>query len=67
MNTQTTDTEVASRLRSILLELARHQDDLAATQAAVTPYWSPCPSTVLGHRTAAEALRTQADHLVALV
>jgi len=59
------DTAVASRLRSILLELARNQENLAADEAASTPYWSPCPSTVLGLRTAAAALRAQADQLVA--
>jgi len=59
------DTAVDRRLRSILLQLARQQENLAATEAAGTPYWSPCPSTVLGHRTAAAALRTQADLLVA--
>jgi hypothetical protein len=59
------DTAVAGRLRSILLELARNQENLAADGAASTPYWSPCPSTVLGHRTAAAALRAQADQLVA--
>ncbi|GCD88157.1 hypothetical protein [Nocardioides sp. LS1] len=59
--TPQTNTAEAGKLRSILLELARHQDDLAATEAAVTPYWSPCPPSVLGHRTAAAALRAQAD------
>jgi hypothetical protein len=55
---------MTSRLRRVLLELARRQDDLAADEAAATPYWAPCPSSVLGHRTAAAALRAEADHLV---
>lgn len=61
----TTDTPTSTRLRSLLLQLARHQDDLAAREAATTPYWEPHPSSVLGHRTAAEALRAQADLLLA--
>jgi hypothetical protein len=60
-----TDITVIGRLRSVLLELARRQDDLAAGEAAGTPYWEPCPSTVLGHRAAAAALRTEADLLLA--
>lgn len=65
MNTQSTDSAVTSRMRSLLLELARHQDDLAAWEAAVAPYWSPCPTSVVSHRAAAAVLRAQADHLVA--
>jgi hypothetical protein len=51
-------------IRSVLLQLARHQDDLAANEAAATPYWATCPPTVLGHRAAACALREQADSLL---
>lgn len=65
MDTQSTDISVARRLRSLLLELARHEDDLAAAEAAVTPYWSPYPSAVIGHRAAAAALRARADEFVA--
>jgi hypothetical protein len=54
-----------SRLRSLLLQLARQEDDLAAAEAADTPYWSPHPLSVIGHRAAAAVLREQADHLVA--
>ena len=64
MNTHT-DEPTASKLRSILLNLARHQDNMAADQAASTPYWAPCPPSVLGHRSAAAALRAEADHLLA--
>ena len=63
MNTPT-DTTVAAKLRSILLDLARSQDDLAAVEAASTPYWAPCPSSVVGHRSAAAALRAEADHFL---
>ena len=64
MNTHTKDTTMTSELRSVLLELARRQDDLAAHEAAATPYWSPCPASVLGRRSAAAVLRAEADHLV---
>jgi hypothetical protein len=64
MNTHT-DSTMASKLRSILLDLARRQDNMAADQAASTPYWAPCPPSVLGHRSAAAALRAEADLLLA--
>ena len=64
MDTHTAVSTVTSELRSVLLELARRQDDLAAHEAAATPYWAPCPSSVLGHRSAAAVLRAEADHLV---
>ena len=64
MNTHTTDTAMTNELRSVLLELARRQDDLAAYEAAATPYWTPYPSSVLGRRSAAAVLRAEADHLV---
>lgn len=65
MNTLTTiDTEMATRLRLRLLALARRQDDLAAEEAAGTPYWKPQPDTVHGHRAAADALRAEADLLI---
>ena len=57
---------MTSRLRLVLLELARRQDDMADDEAAATPYWTPCPSSVLGHRNAAAALRAEADHLIAV-
>ena len=66
--TTTVDTTVeitmAGVLRSRLLELARRQDELAAQEAATTPYWKPQPSTVHGHRSAADALRAEADQLL---
>ncbi|GAB7007857.1 hypothetical protein JCM18899A_53340 [Nocardioides sp. AN3] len=56
---------LAAELRAILLELAHHQDECAANEAAAQPYWAACPPSVHGHRAAAEALRDQADQLLA--
>ena len=64
MNRPTIDTTTAALLRSQLLKLARRQDDLAAEEAARTPYWKPQPATVDGHRSAAGALRAEADLLL---
>lgn len=61
MNTHTIDNTTAALLRSRLLDLARRLDELAAQEAATTPYWKPQPATVHGHRTAADALRAEAD------
>jgi hypothetical protein len=55
--------EMTRKLYSILLQLAKGQDKLAATEAAATPYWATCPPTVVGHRTAATLLRAEADRL----
>ncbi len=57
-------TTMSAALRSRLLELARRQDELAAQEAATTPYWKPQPSTVHGRRSAANALRADADRLL---
>lgn len=51
-------------LRSLLLELARREDDMAAHEAARTPYWAPCPEAVIGRRLAAAVLRAEADELL---
>ena len=64
MSTTPNDT-VSRSLRSILLQLARVQDDIACHEAAATPYWESCPSSVLGHRAAAAALRAEADQFLA--
>lgn len=56
---------VTGRLRSLLLDLARRHEDLAADELAATPYWRPAPLTAIGHRTAAGMLRAEADGLVA--
>ena len=63
MDTHTTGSTMTSQLSSVLLELARRQDDLAADEAAATPYWEPCAPSVLGRRSAAAVLRAEADHL----
>jgi len=65
MNTRSSDTKVANKLRSILLEMARREDNLAADEAASTPYWSPTPTAVLAHRSAAALLRAEADQFLA--
>lgn len=51
-------------LRSLLLELARREDDMAAHEAATIPYWAPCPESVIGRRVAAAVLRAEADELL---
>jgi hypothetical protein len=61
---ETAQTAVAVRLRQILLEPARREDDMASSQAAVVPYWAPHPSSVIGHRVAADALRSEADRFL---
>jgi hypothetical protein len=53
-----------TRLRSLLLKLARTEDELAAREAAATPYWAPCPTTVIGRCAAASVLRAEADRLL---
>ena len=63
MDMHTTESTMTSELRSVLLDLARRQDDLAAHEAAATPYWAPCPESVLGRRSAAAVLRAEADQL----
>ena len=60
-------TSLRQALRHELLRLARHEDALATREAMTVPYWSPCPSTVAGHRAAAAALRAAADRFVGAV
>ena len=55
---------ISDSIRRILLRLAKEQDELAADTAAATPYWIPCPPTVLGHRAAASALRNHASRFL---
>jgi hypothetical protein len=64
MDTKRTPTSTTGSVRTVLLHLAREQESLAATELAATPYWASCPSSVLGHRAAAEALRAEAEHLL---
>lgn len=63
MNTSSNDSAIATRLRSLLLDLARRLDDKACNELAATPYWAPCPTTAVGHRSAADALRAEAELL----
>jgi hypothetical protein len=55
---------MAIRLRQLLLEMARREDEIARSEATAVPYWAPHPSSVIGHRAAAEALRSEADGLL---
>jgi len=57
---------LAERLRRELLQLANHEDELAANEAAGVPYWAPTPASVIGHRAAAAALRHDADRISGL-
>lgn len=55
--------ELTGALCHALFELARREEALAAAEAACVPYWEPCPSSVDGHRAAADALRSEAESL----
>jgi len=61
---QPEDETVSRRIRAILLQLAHHEDELAADVAAQVPYWRPRPESAIGHNAAAAALRHQADNFV---
>lgn len=54
----------AALLRKVLLDLARREDDMAMSESAAVPYWAPHPSSVMGHRVAADALRSEADRFL---
>jgi hypothetical protein len=43
--------------------LADEEDDQAAAEAARAPYWATCPASIVGHRKAAQALRSDASRL----
>jgi hypothetical protein len=57
--------ELLAALCRQLVDLAKHEEDAAAAEASRTPYWSPCPSSVDGHRLAARLLRERAAGLEA--
>jgi hypothetical protein len=63
--TDPAQTAIAVRLRQILLDLARREDNIAHSEAAAVPYWAPHPPSVIGHRAAANALRSEADRFLA--
>jgi hypothetical protein len=47
-----------------LLRLAAVQEREATAEASRIPYWGHCPSSVTGHRAAAEALRADAQRFM---
>lgn len=55
--------EVMSALRRVLYQLASDKERNAASEASRTPYWKPCPDSVIGLRAAARALREAADSM----
>jgi hypothetical protein len=57
---------VAAVCRELYL-LAAEEDDQAAAEAARTPYWATCPASTVGHRAAAQALRSDAARLESLL
>ena len=58
------DEGINLRLRRILLDLARREDNLAHAEAAAVPYWASPPVSVVGHRAAADSLRFEADRFL---
>lgn len=62
-DTTALDIQVLDVLRRELRRLATREDELASSEAAQVPYWAPTPTSVLGHRAAATALREDADKL----
>ena len=60
-NPDTDAAGAAQLVRRLLLDLARHEEETAAREAAAVPYWQPHPSSVAGHRAAAVVLRGEAD------
>lgn len=58
-------TDLVSALCRELFRMAKAEEDRAAAEAALTPYWAPCPVSVLAHRAAAQALRADAHRLEA--
>jgi hypothetical protein len=61
--TSGTSIDVLPELCRELAALAKHEDEMAATEASRIPYWSPCPPSVGGHRAAARALRAAVERL----
>lgn len=63
-NADTAQIPIGVRLRQILLDLVRREDDIAIAEAAAVPYRAQHPSSVIGHRVAADALRSEADRFL---
>jgi hypothetical protein len=57
--------ELAAAVCRELLALARHEEDVAAAEASRSPYWAASPLSVVGHRSAARALRADIARLEA--
>jgi hypothetical protein len=57
--------QLAAAVRRELLELAHVEDDLAAAHAAQGSLLGTGPPSVQGHRSAAQALRAEADRIAA--
>ncbi|WP_028656510.1 hypothetical protein [Nocardioides sp. J54] len=55
----TTTGATAPDLQAELLRIARKYEELGAQEAASTPYWAPCPATVVTFRAVARALRAE--------
>jgi hypothetical protein len=58
------DERVVAVVRRALLRIADHEDALAAEEAAEVRYWEPQKASVIARRTAATALRLEADLVV---
>ncbi|HQR28736.1 MAG TPA: hypothetical protein PLP61_16955 [Nocardioides sp.] len=64
MTTSPAPDQLREALRSQLLRLAEHEDDVAATEAEHIHYWEAMPASITSHRQAAAALRAAADDLL---
>jgi hypothetical protein len=58
------DSKTVYAVRETLFRLADAQERIAAGEAALVPYWKPCPESVTGPRAAARALRAAAEMMV---
>ena len=58
------DSKTAYAVRATLFRLADAQERIAAAEAALVPYWKPCPEGVTGARAAARALRAAAEMML---
>lgn len=55
--------QITSLVCQRLQELARHEETVAADEAARTPYWAHRPASAIGHSQAARVLREEIDRL----
>jgi hypothetical protein len=61
---ETENIPLVIQLHRTLLSLARREADAAADEAATVPYWAPVPASVSAHRSAAAALRSEAERVL---